>query len=187
MADAPIAFATPADLSTYSKGQISDSDTRVQDALDGASAAIRQYCGWHIWPPRDETLTVDGPGGRVLSLPTMNVTEVTSIIENGTTLTDGTDYRWSADGSVKRTHCRWTDDYRAIVVRFFHGYDYAADVKQVLLSVVTRALSSPSGATSEAVGPFSVKWATVAPGVSGGLALLGHEISILDAYRIVSV
>ena len=34
-----------------------------------ALAAVRRYCGWIVTPPATVTITVDGPGGRVLSLP----------------------------------------------------------------------------------------------------------------------
>lgn len=181
------AFATPVELSAYSKGAIGVADPRSQGALDGASTAIRRYCGWHIAPEVTSTVKLDGPGGRILSLPSLNVTAVTSIIDHAVALTDETDYQWSADGSVRRVHACWTDDYRSIDATFIHGYGFADDVKQILLASVSRALSSPSGAVSNSTGPFAVKWSTVAPGVSGGLALLEHELSVLDTYRIVTV
>jgi len=179
-------LATAAELAAYSNGAISQTDPRVAPALAGASAAIRNYCGWHISPVVTETLVLDGPGGRLLSLPTKHLINITSLIEDETTLED-TAFRWSEDGSVKRNGCRWSDDFRILTVTIEHGYATAEDVKRVLLAVVTRELSSPTGATREQAGAVSISWATTAPGVSGGLALLAHEFSVLDAYRIVSV
>ena len=115
------------------------------------------------------------------------MTALTSVTESGTLLVDTTDYRWSADGSVKKTTGYWTDYYRDIDVVFTHGYNDVADLKQIVLAAVARGLSSPTGATREQAGALSVSWATVAPGVSGGLALLQHELAILDTYRIVTV
>lgn len=177
-------FATAAELSAYSKGQISESDPRVEPALAGASRAIRRYCGWHIFPSISETLILDGPGGRVLDLPSLNVTDVASVVQLGTTL-DASTYRWSALGSIKLNSGWWTDEYRGIEVALTHGYVDADDVRDVLLAIVSRELSSPSGATREQAGQVSVSWAITSPGVSGGLALLGTDYAVLDSYRIV--
>lgn len=181
-------LATPEQVAAYSKGQIADTDPRLNDALDGASAAIRRYCGWHITPKAEETLTLDGPGGRLLTLPTLNLADVSAVVENGTLLASDS-YKWSADGLVRKVSGRWTDDYRSIQVSIVHGYEEwdAADVVSVALAVVTRQLSSPTGATREQAGQVSVSWALTAPGVSGGIALLENERSVLDHYRIVTV
>lgn len=182
-------FASVAKLSAYTKGQISETDPRALDALNGASTAIRRYCGWHISPHQQEPLRLDGPGGRVLSLPTKHLTGLDEITELETLLIDETDYRWSEDGSVKRLQGCWSDEFRVLSLTISHGYapEDVTDVKQVVLAAVARALSSPTGATREQAGQLSVSWATVAPGVSGGLALLAHELSVLDAYRIEGV
>lgn len=180
-------FATTEELASYSKGAISAYDPRAEEALDGASQAIRNYCGWHVTPVATETLVLDGPGGRLLSLPTKRVVSIASIVEDETTLADNTDFRWSEDGSVKRKTCRWSDDFRILTVVLTHGYDTALDLKRVLLSVVMRELSSPSGATREQAGAVSVSWALSAPGVSGGIAIMQNERQILDFYRIESI
>lgn len=179
-------FADAQTLSEYTKGAISINDPRVEGALAGASAAIRRYCGWHVAPVVTETLTLDGPGGRVLSLPTLNVSAVGPVVEDTTSLTDSTDYRWSADGSVKRKSGYWSDDYRILTVTLTHGYflQDVPDVVRVILAVVARELSSPTGATREQAGAVSVSWAISSPGVSGGIALLQHERDVLDHYRI---
>jgi hypothetical protein len=180
------ALATTEQASAYSNGQVSASDPRLTDALDGASAAIRRYCGWHITPNVTETLILDGPGGRLLSLPTLYLTDVVSLVNYETTLAS-TDYRWSEDGSVKKKYGCWTDEFRAITAGISHGYDAwdVADIARVAMAVVIREMSSPTGATREQAGAVSISWAVTAPGVSGGIALLQHERDILDHFRIV--
>ncbi|POH63953.1 hypothetical protein C3B59_10440 [Cryobacterium zongtaii] len=178
------ALASAADLATYSKGAISASDPRAGDALEGATTAIRNYCGWHVTPVETSELVLDGPGGRLLSLPTKNLHGIASLVEDDAALVDNVDFRWSADGSVKRKHALWSDEFRIIEATISHGYAEAADLKRVVLSVVARELSSPTGATREQAGAVSISWALSAPGVSGGIALLQNERSILDFYRI---
>jgi len=183
----PEPLATADDLAAYSNGAVSAADPRAENSLAGVSAAIRNYCGWHVTPSLSELLTLDGPGGRLLSLPTKYLTAVSSIVEDETVLADKSDFRWSADGSVKRLAALWSDDFRIIDATITHGYPTARAVKAVALAVVTRELSSPTGATREQAGAVSVSWALSAPGVSGGIALLAHEREILDFYRIESV
>lgn len=180
-------LATVEELAAYSKGQIGADDPRAFLTLNGVSAAIRRYCGWHVVPEQDDVLTVDGPGGRLLSLPTLNLVSVASVVEDGIALAP-TDYRWSSDGSVVKNGY-WSPDFRSIVATIKHGYDFddAADVVGVALAVATRQLSSPTGATREQAGQVSVSWAVTAPGVSGGIALLAHERDVLDHFRVVTV
>lgn len=180
-------LATPAELAAFSQGAISATDPAAALALEGASSMIRAYCGWHIAPSITETLILDGPGGRVLGLPSRHVTGIATISQQSSIIAS-TGYKWSALGEVQRKDWSfWSTDYRDIEVTLTHGYTACPpDLRQAILGIVTRALSSPTGATREQTLTTSITWATTAPGVSGGLAVLGGETSILDAYRIVT-
>lgn len=184
MTDTNALFATADQLSTYSLRKIAATDPRVPDALAGASRAIRKYCGWHVFPEITETLKLDGPGGRELDLPSMHVTDVASVSQHGDVV-DASTYDWSELGGIKLRRGWWTDRYRAIDVTLTHGWNEVEDIQRVLLAIVTRELSSPSGATREQAGQVSVSWAITSQGASGGLAVLSNEYAVLDAYRIV--
>lgn len=179
-------FVTAAQLAAYSPKTLSPTDARLDDIVRGVSVAIRNYCGWHITPVRDEALTLDGPGGRTLFLPSKHVRSVTSITELGTVV-DSDLYDWSELGEVEMRGWRgcWSDRFRSISASFSHGYERADDVAQTALAIAARALSSPAGATREQAGQVSVSYAITAPGVSGGLALLASEYAVLDVHRIV--
>lgn len=177
-------FVTAAQLAAYSKGKLSATDPRVDDSVRGVSNAIRRYCGWHITPVKDDTVTLDGPGGHELTLPTMRIVGLTSITQLGT-LVESDKYDWSELGEVDLLHGCWSSRYRSIVAAFSHGYEHASDVERVALAIASRELSSPSGTTREQAGQVSVSYAISAPGVSGGLAVLGTEYATLDTYRIV--
>lgn len=184
------AFATPAELSAYSKGAISPTDERSQPILDGATKAIRNYCGWNIAPAEDLTVTLDG-GGSVLYLPSLQVNSIASITVDGDPwLTDHGYIEWSRrTGNVRagvnygRRH--FPEVWGGIVVEFNSGYETVPeDLKQIVLQVSSIALSSPTGATREQAGAVAMAWATTAPGVSGGLTLLDRDFKTLDAYLL---
>src|SRR5665647_3190809 len=135
----PIILA--AELSAATQGKVLASDPRVQPLLDGATSAIRRWCGWHITPSVTETLVLDGPGGDVLTLPTLYLTALTSVTEDNILLTeydpatDLGDYEWSELGNVKRVYGHWTERYRGLSVAIVHGYDDAPDVAQIITQV----------------------------------------------------
>lgn len=161
--------------------QLVDGDELQQTRLDGVLAAIRGYCGWHIAPAYDATFVVDGPGGRVLSLPTLHLNSVASVTENGAAIADDA-YEWSHDGTLRRS-CNWTSRYRGVVVVANHGYPQApGDLLAVVLDAASRAMAVPVGEDAadepETVGPFS--W-----GARGGsIEFTATERVVLDRFRV---
>lgn len=179
------AFATPAQLSAYTEGLIAADDSRSQLILDGATKALQNYAGWHIAPPQDITLVLDG-GSNILYLPTLKLNSVASITVDGALLPT-TDYEWSRiTGNVRLKNSRWfADIWGGTVITFNSGFaTVPTDLVQIVLQVSAQALSSPTGATREQAGQVSMQWATTAPGVSGGLSLLARDYETLDQYRI---
>jgi hypothetical protein len=59
-----------------------------EDAWAATVAEVRAFCGWHIAPEVTETLTLDGPGGYVLVLPTLHLVDLVSVTNDGTAITD---------------------------------------------------------------------------------------------------
>jgi hypothetical protein len=156
--------------------------------LLGASAGVRRWCGWHIAPVLEETLTGDGPAGRLLLLPTGRLLAVLEASDAGTVLdVSGVDFSRSGMVELPRTSgAWWSGRLGAVSVRVRHGYDLAdvPDVAQIVKQLTANALASPMGATREQAGTVSVAWATTAPGVSGGLSLLQRDMDILAAFKI---
>lgn len=115
-------------------------DNAKQAALDAVLAAARRYCGWHVSPVvEDAELTVDGPGGDRLFLPTKKIVALTSVVEDDIELTSGTDFVASANvpGMLVRKGACWTREYSGITVTFDHGYTEAeaADWRRAILQV----------------------------------------------------
>lgn len=180
-------FATPAEVANFTKGQIEETDPRVADAIKAVTSSIRKEAGWHIGPVVEaHSVTLDGPGGRLLHLPTLRLQELVSVTELGVAVDlTGESHDWSELGLVeKRDGTYWTDRFRKIVAVMDHGFDDLADLKFLTLSLVSRGLSSPLGATREQAGSMSIQWATATPGVAGGLVPIPAEVRIMDRYRL---
>jgi hypothetical protein len=158
------------------------------DATERAAAEVRAYCGWHIAPQRDETLTLDGPGGPLLVLPSLHVVSVASVAESGTEL-DPVGYAWSAAGVIRRTsstfpwsRCSgWTDALRGVEVTLTHGYEeMPLDVTAVIERLAARAMDG-AGIYSQ-VG--AVTYATGQDGLPASGSLTTLDRLVLDRYRL---
>ncbi len=145
---------TTADVEAFTRGRLSASDPVVQDILDAALARARNYVQWPVSPVIDsDVVTLDGPGGRELILPTRKIGSVASIVENGTTV-DPSTYVVSSNlqRMIYRKNGCWTSEYAGITVTYTHGYTEAeaADWRRAILQMVDRmARSQQSGARSD--------------------------------------
>lgn len=127
-----------------------------------------------------DEITLDGNGSRVLLLPQVPVVEVTSVVLDGEELVDGTDYRWSAKGILRRLTAAWPDQERVLEVTYSHGFDDIPwDVKSAVLSAAARAFTNPLGHTSERIGSYGYT-----TGADGAVLLRGDEITIAQRYRL---
>lgn len=153
-----------------------------EDRLLQAEAAVRSYCGWHIAPSRTEELTLDAQWSSVLMVPSLYVTDVSAVTDDGT-LADVTGYTWRQNGTIELHSGYWTN--RKVVVALTHGYDEVPlEVEGVVRAVAQRTLDNPGSVVREQAGPFNVTHAQtgfnqVVPG-----ALLDAEKAILDRYKI---
>ena len=135
-----------------------DPDTpNIQSAIDAAVSYARNTAHWHIFPAVDDTLTVDGEGGVVLTLPSLHVNSITSVTERGRELEEWTDYEWSKTGDLKRLGGCWTTRWQGITVELNHGYDPEdadlLDLLKAIGSAVATAAANPLG-IPEVMGPF---------------------------------
>lgn len=156
---------------------------REAEFLAAAEAAVRAYCGWHIAPNITEDVILDGSGSRHVLLPSLHVTDITAA-SNGGAVLDPLDLEWSETGIVRAQGC-WTSRLRGVRMTIEHGFESVPDVVEIVRAIAGRAASSPTGVTREQAGAVSVSFATVAPGVSGGVVLMAHEREMLDRYRIM--
>lgn len=177
------------DLQKLSREQWTDADTeRATSLLGAASTLVRSYCGWEISAFTDAVVTLDGPGGRVLALPCLYVTDVATVElldTSGLVTATLDDFVPSAGSGLihRRYGRRWPAEYSSIRVTYSGGYDPApADVMAVVVSAVDRARTTPSGGmTQEQTGQVMRAYSpTAAPGIT----LSATERLALGDYRI---
>ena len=149
------------------------------ESWDAACLTVRQYCGWHIAPSVTETLTLDGPGGSLLRLPSLYVTAVTEVVNRGSVVTDP---QWSQHGMVRG---RWTDQFRGITVTLTHGYDECpADIMAVLEHMANQGEAAETVGVMQSMtaGPFAAQASTAS--LAGAVGLSGQHRGVLDRYKL---
>ncbi|AXQ65132.1 head-to-tail connector complex protein [Gordonia phage Schmidt] len=167
---------TGADLERFTDGEVV-AGAQADMAVEGALAAVRTYCQWHVLGERTETLVLNGSGTQELTLPTTRVVEVLEVREDGELLPERA-WSWSADGALRKRVGCWSDEFRSVEVKLTHGHETAPDVVRVVLALAARNADNPLARKSEAVGSMSFGRDAV-----GGF--FADEYRQLDPYRAV--
>jgi len=177
-------LATVGELETHLQRTFDD-PSRAALALELASGAVRAYCGWDL--ARENTVfEMEGGGGAILTLPTLELIDVTEIRIDGVVqeldlpVTEYGRITWWKKGQLYR-HAGWPPNVPIEVVAL-HGYDPVPDlVKLVTLDLAARRVTNPEGLVSASTGQVSRTWASGSAGSSDLSAL--HE-RLLDRYRL---
>lgn len=148
----------------------------TQEAVDSAVASIRRLADWHVWPEREETLTVDSPGDELVVLPTKRLVSVESVTVDGHEVTIGPN-DWSPDGTLwisgLRPHHKGRP--RRIAARVSHGFSGpSGDLLALVRSMAGRAASPGQAYT---VGRINV-------GAPGAVTPQSTEWRIIDQIRL---
>lgn len=171
-----------ADFAAMTGMQASD---RMESALNAASQAIRNYCGWHITP--SVKCTANPSGGEVVAkLPAGYVSSIESVTENGTALA-ATDYQWRKDGLLKHVlPCRWCDAWDGIEVVYNAGYeaDAVPDLVEAVCAIASGVLAVAPGVSSESADGVSISYSANAASVAA--ALTSQQKTALEPYKLRS-
>lgn len=196
-------FAAVEDIAAFLQLDISTDEQKAaaNRALVEATAAIRNYTRQHLELVEDETITLDGKGGVRLFLPQLPVVDVSQVVEDGETLTPGSDedYVLGGNGIIHRMGgSRWPTTPQSITVTYSHGYETLPDdIVAVATRAAARAYQSGLRAAedegidveSKSLGDFSVAYGSPGGGegtmgASGARMLLMSEKDILNEYRV---
>lgn len=167
-------------LADYTRGRLASDDQETEVVLARSLAAVRRWCGWHVTPVTAQSLTIDGPGGQLLRLPTLCVVELTSITEDGLDV-DLESLQWSLAGLVRKdSGAAWTSRFGGIAVEMSHGFtdQQVPDFESAVLSVADRMSQTTEG-TAISVGPFRFS-----EDKTSGSSFTTVELSILEQYRL---
>lgn len=152
------------DVQDFTNGRLSSFDPETARILEAALVTARQYCGWVVTPViEDDPVTLDGPGSRILMLPTRKLVELVSIAENGTPLSlasvrstpGGVPGALSRPAAVRKTSGGWWGlNYQSIDIVMTHGYteEEAADWRYAVLSMVDEMGQAQIGSSASSDG-----------------------------------
>lgn len=146
------------------------------ERLEEAEGLVRDYCGWHIAPEREDDIVLDGTGNRILPLPSLHVVSVEDITDDGRTVAQA-EVDVSASGYIKRS-CAWTGKPGGITLTLTHGYETVPPgVASIVKRLAQIGVSNPGGAARIQDGPFSEAY--------GAMALTAADELALGPYRIL--
>src|SRR5690625_3501509 len=117
------------------------------DPVEAATQAIRDYCGWHVAPVKEDTLTLDGPGTDTILFPSRLVVDVTCV-QVRRDYPPAYSYEWSTIGALRRLNGVWPNSYRSIEVTLKHGFTDMSVLADVVQSISERVRLDPTGAVS---------------------------------------
>ena len=157
-------------------------DARIEPAIAAASAAIRAYCGWHVAPVLDCSITLDGEAGDIW-LPTNALASVTSAKVGGEDVTvTGSNRR----GRVRLAHK--TCGLGNVAIDYVAGYDIAAcpDLMGVVVQRVMASVAMTTyGVSQETAGGVSISYSGSALSDLGSAFLPDSVKAALSTYRLV--
>ena len=186
-------FITAAEFDAFTAGKF-EGDARIESDIKAASAAMRNYCGWHMYPEKSCELSTtffdrrvfEGRGGILIQLPAKFVTGITEILIDGVQYND---YVLEPNGLLKVYRVRYHQEYTPIIVRYSAGLpdDLMSAIKELTAHRVTHALTSSYGVTSEAAGGVSITYNASWAGNTMSTALSGDNKEVLAPYRVGGV
>lgn len=180
-------------------------DARINACIPSASAAIRDYCGWHISPNltcgifyrvadlRDAFVGKD----LLVQLPATYVTAVKKVILNATWNEDEqkaegdviTDFDYETNGLLRIYDADVCDRRSKIFVKYeagFPEYFQTDAVKELAANLVSHSVTNTYGVNSETVGGVSVSYNSVLTGRSP-ITLSADTREVLNHYKVRGV
>lgn len=170
-------------------------DPRVAPNIKAACAAIRNYCGWHVFPSASCEMTILMNDRRVtrvgsdllIQMPATFVSAVESVTVGGETYTATCE----PNGILRVYDVDFLtlERYSPIVVRYTAGVDEGMidGLKELIANRVNHATASSNGITSEAAGGVSVTYNAGWVNSSSATTLPDSAKEVLAPFRIQGV
>lgn len=162
-------------------------DARVPQLLASAQIAVRNFCGWHLYPSLPCKFEADSINvSRCIQLPSRFVSGVGSVALNGETVLD---YHVKTNGLVFLDGSVLGKSWNDVVVEFSSGLgdSQIGALKEILAGRIANALTNSYGVQSESAGgvsiTYSLNWASNASASS----ITDPLIAALAPYRVQEV
>lgn len=168
-------------------------DMRIPKELEAASAAIRNYCGWHLYPSLPCKFTATMQDGRVtrtdgdllIQLPAKFVTDVESVTINGTEYL----HAFETNGILRVYDVGCVSKRSQVVVTYTAGLldGMMNAVNDIVAHRATHALASSNGVTNETAGGVSITYNATWINNSRATALPDDNKEVLAPFRCQGV
>lgn len=169
-------------------------DQRIQPLLNAATAAVRNYCGWHVAPSeacfvsaRAHDLRMIYSGSDVIiQLPAMFVSAVDAVTVGGV---EAEDFSIETNGLLRLYDCCVPSRKTVITVSYTAGLpeELAGAVMELIGHRVTHGLAQSYGVQSEAAGGVSITYSANWINSAWVTALPDDNREVLTPYRLQGV
>lgn len=172
------------------------SDSRMSPTLTAASAAVRAYCGWHVYPSLacelsttffDKRIT-EVFGGILIQLPATYVSAITSVTIGET---PHTYYILEPNGILRLYDVDWNGVYKhtPITVQYIAGVPDAlmGGLKELIAHQTIHALAGTTGVQSETAGGVSITYNAAWVNSTRATDLSDNNKEVLAPYRLRGV
>lgn len=193
--DAVPGMLTVAEYNTFTANKY-QSDSRAEPDIKAAAAAVRNYCGWHVYPSLacelnttlyDKAVTVLDRM-ILIQLPATFVSSVESITIDGV---EYESYVLMPNGILRIFGLPWSHMklWTPVVINYTAGLpEGGADaVKELIAHRVTHALASSDGVQSETAGGVSITYSANWTNSARSTALADDNKEVLSPYRLRGV
>lgn len=196
-ADELAPMLSPEDFNTLTANKYAG-DTRIPGNIAAASLAIRNYCGWHMFPAQacsfsERLLSGNGRTKRagadlLIQLPAAYVSGVSSVQIAGAAWTD---YSLETNGLLRLfdVYPHKVNRKTEVLVTYTAGIpDGLMDaIKELTAHRVTHALASSAGVQAESAGGVSVTYSANWINSARSTALADDNKEVLAPYRLLEV
>lgn len=193
-ADELTAILTEEEFRTFTAGKF-DGDERIASNIKAAGTAIRNYCGWHLYPAQScemratfyDKRVAFVEGGILIQLPARYVSEVSQVTIDGQGYPD---FALETNGTLRVFGIRSGLRKHAVIeIAYTAGLPEGLmdPIKELVAYRVIHALSSSYGVTSEAAGGVSITYNAAWAGNTQASALTDDSKAVLTPYRLEGV
>lgn len=170
-------------------------DSRIGPNIAAAESAVRNYCGWHLYPSTtcqlsttlfDRRVTAVG-SGYLIQLPARFVSAVSHVSIAGV---EYTTFVLETNGILRLYNvASWLPPQSAVLVNYTAGLPdaFMDSIKDIIAHRVTHALANSYGVMSEAAGGVSVTYNANWINSSRATALPTDNKEVLEPYKLTGV
>lgn len=182
------------DYNTFTGGQYASDQERIEKEIAAASAAVRNFVGWHLGPSASCQLNTIATDRRIIrtgrdyliQLPARYVTEVESVEIGGASYQH---FVCDPAGILRVYDVAPVERWAPVVIDYTAGLSSAlmAPIEELIAYRVTHSIAVPAGITSEASGGVSVTYNAAWINNSRATAIVDDNREMLIPYKVTGV